>query len=189
MQVHWVQSRTAGLLSAAHIHTFCGLQRHGNSAKSVRTLILFKKILYTWFKRPIRNEQTRCLDPLIYSIFNFTEVCVLKFYASGSGRARCFGLLWYLNPVSLSLSLSLFGHSQHVGHHAAEERMEGGVRAEDRGEQQHGPGRGPEHALVSLLPPLPRGLRQQYVHVRWSTPRAMLTRAKITRPSAVYKGY
>ena len=67
----------------------------------------FNFFLYSWIKRPIRNEQTRCLDPLIYSIFNFTEVCVLKFYASGSGRARCFGLLWYLNPVSLSLSLSL----------------------------------------------------------------------------------
>ena len=83
--------------------------------------------------------------------------------------------------LSLSLSLSLFGHSQHVGHHAAEERMERGVGAEGGGEQQHGPGRGPEHALVSLLPPLPRGLRQQYVHVRWSTHRATFTRTKITR--------
>lgn len=67
-----------------------------------------------------------------------------------------------LSPVSLSLSL----YSQHVGHHAAEERTEGGIGAKGGGEQQHSHSFSSEHALVSLLPPLPRRLCQQYLHVR-----------------------
>lgn len=52
--------------------------------------------------------------------------------------------------------------------------MEGGIGAKGGREQQHSHSFSSEHALVSLLPPLPRRLSQQYLHVRLSTHKTIL---------------
>lgn len=117
------------------------LHCHGNGAGTGRVLIFFFKWVF--------------IQSLIF--LNFTLTFLLQ-----PDDSVC-------HVTKPSLSLSPSPYSQHVGHHAAEERVEGRIGAEDGGEKQHGHGFSSEHALVPLLPPLPRRLRQQHLHVRRST--------------------
>jgi len=99
---------------------------------------------------------------LRYVYLSFTPLTLLEL-------GQCPDVLLCPGAKTQTLSLSVSLHSQHAGHHAAEERMEGGIGAKGGGGKQHSHSFSSEHALVPLQPPLPWKISQQHLHVWWST--------------------